>query len=45
MVQKEVGDRFSAKPGNKEYGSISVFLNYYYDDVVNSFIILSYNFV
>lgn len=31
MVQKEVGDRFSAKPGNKEYGSISVFLNYYYD--------------
>jgi len=30
MVQKEVGDRFSAKPGNKEYGSISVFLNYYY---------------
>ena len=31
MVQKEVGDRFSAKPGNKEYGSISVFLNYYYN--------------
>ena len=31
MVQKEVGDRFSAKPGCKEYGSISVFLNYYYD--------------
>lgn len=30
MVQKEVGDRFSAKPGSKEYGSISVFLNYYY---------------
>lgn len=31
MVQEEVGERFSAKPGNKEYGSISVFLNYYYD--------------
>ena len=31
MVQKEVGDRFSAKPENKEYGSISVFLNYYYN--------------
>ena len=31
MVQKEVGDRFSAKPGSKEYGSISVFLNYYYN--------------
>lgn len=31
MVQKEVGERFSAKPGNKEYGSITVFLNYYFD--------------
>ena len=31
MVQKEVGDRFSAKPGAKEYGSISVFLNYFYN--------------
>ena len=31
MVQKEVADRFSAKPNTKEYGSISVFLNYYYD--------------
>lgn len=31
MVQKEVGDRFSAKPGSKEYGSISVFLNYFYN--------------
>lgn len=30
MVQKEVGDRLCAKPGNKEYGSISVFLNYYF---------------
>ena len=31
MVQKEVGERFSATPGNKNYGSISVFLNYFYD--------------
>lgn len=31
MVQKEVAERLSAKPGNKEYGFITVFLNYYYD--------------
>lgn len=31
MVQKEVGDRFCSKPGSKEYGSITVFLNYFYD--------------
>ena len=31
MVQKEVGDRFSTKSGNKEYGSITVILNYFYD--------------
>lgn len=31
MVQKEVGDRFKAKPGSKEYSSLTVFLNYYYD--------------
>lgn len=31
MVQKEVGDRFSALPGTKSYSSITVFLNYYYD--------------
>ena len=31
MVQKEVGDRFSTKCGNKNYGSITVLLNYYYD--------------
>ena len=27
MVQKEVGDRFSAKVGTKEYSSLSVYLN------------------
>ncbi len=31
MVQKEVGDRFSTKSGNKEYGSITVMLNYFYN--------------
>ena len=31
MVQKEVGDRFSTNPGCKEYGSITVLLNYFYD--------------
>lgn len=31
MVQKEVGERFSAKPKTKDYGSITVFLNYYFN--------------
>lgn len=31
MVQKEVGDRFSTQCGNKEYGSITVLLNYFYN--------------
>lgn len=31
MVQKEVGERFSAKPGCKDYGSLTIYLNYYYD--------------
>ena len=31
MVQKEVGDRFSSKPGSREYGSITVFLDYYFN--------------
>lgn len=30
MVQKEVGDRFSAEPGCKDYGSITAYLNYYF---------------
>lgn len=29
MVQKEVADRMLAKPGNKQYGSLTVFINYY----------------
>ena len=31
MVQKEVGERFKAVPGSKDYGSLSVFLDYYFD--------------
>ena len=31
MIQKEVADRFCAKPGTRDYGSITVFLNYYFD--------------
>lgn len=31
MVQKEVGDRFTAKVGTKEYSSLSIFLSYYFD--------------
>lgn len=31
MVQKEVGDRFKASPGSKDYGSLSIFLKYYFD--------------
>ena len=30
MVQKEVGDRFSTSPSNKDYGSITVLLNYFF---------------
>ena len=31
MVQKEVADRLSAKPSSKEYGSLTVFLNYHFN--------------
>lgn len=31
MVQKEVGDRFKAVPGSKDYSSLSIFLKYYFD--------------
>ena len=31
MIQKEVAHRLSAKVGSKDYGSLTVFLNYYYD--------------
>lgn len=31
MVQNEVANRLAAKPGSKDYGAISVYLNYYFD--------------
>ena len=31
MVQKEVGDRFSAKVNTKEYNSLTLFINYYFN--------------
>ncbi len=31
MMQKEVADRFTAKPNSRDYNSLTVFLNYYYD--------------
>ena len=31
MVQKEVGDRFCASVGTKNYGSLTVYLNYNFD--------------
>ena len=31
MVQKEVGKRLCSKPGNSDYGAISVILNYYFE--------------
>ena len=31
MIQKEVAERLSAHVGSRDYGSLTVFLNYYYD--------------
>lgn len=31
MVQKEVADRFCAQPNSKEYGSITLYLKYYFN--------------
>lgn len=31
MVQNEVANRFTAKPCHKDYGSITVYFNYYYE--------------
>ena len=31
MVQKEVGERFMAKPKTKEYNSLTIYLNYYFN--------------
>ncbi len=44
MVQKEVGDRFSTSPGSREYGSITVLLNYFYE-VKKEFLVSRKNFI
>lgn len=44
MVQKEVADRFCAKPGTKDYSSITVFLNYYFD-LKKEFVVSRNNFI
>lgn len=44
MVQKEVGDRFSTSCGSREYGSISVLLQYYFD-VKKEFLVSRNQFV
>lgn len=44
MVQKEVGNRFSALPGSREYGSISVFLSYFYN-IKKEFLVSKKEFV
>ena len=31
MVQKEVGNRFKAIPGTKDYNSLTIYLNYYFN--------------
>lgn len=31
MVQKEVGDRLRALPGSRDYGSLSIYINYYFE--------------
>lgn len=41
MVQKEVGNRFKAVPGTKDYSSLSVYLNYYFE--VNKLLDISKN--
>ncbi len=44
MVQKEVGDRFSTVCGNRNYGSITVLLNYFYD-IKKEFIVSRKQFI
>ncbi len=36
MVQKEVGERFCAVPNSKEYGAITISINYYTKPVIAS---------
>lgn len=38
MVQKEVGERFSSKPNSKEYGAITVSINYYAEPKIITYV-------
>jgi 16S rRNA (adenine1518-N6/adenine1519-N6)-dimethyltransferase len=38
MVQKEVAERMAASPGSKKYGSFSIFVQYYAEVLLNSFV-------
>ncbi len=44
MMQKEVGYRLTALPGSRDYGSLTVFLNYYFD-IKKEFIVTKEAFV
>ena len=44
MVQKEVGERFSTLPGNRDYGSITVLLNYFFS-IKKEFIVSKKQFI
>jgi 16S rRNA (adenine1518-N6/adenine1519-N6)-dimethyltransferase len=44
MVQKELADRITASPGNKQYSSVSVYLQYHMDIVVTERRIGPHNF-
>ncbi len=37
-VQREVGERMVASPGSKEYGTLSIYVQYYLDVEINSYI-------
>ena len=43
MVQKELGERFSSKQGSREYSSITVLLNYYFN-IRKKFLVSRNNF-
>ena len=43
MVQNEVADRFNAKPKSKDYGSLTIYLNYYFD-IKKMFVVPNYCF-
>ncbi len=41
MIQKEVGERITAKPGTKEYSSLSIYIDYYFE--VKKLFIVNHN--